>query len=93
MDQKFARIVFYLQLSGHKQKVESYDIVDKMVVTCSSDTKVLLFDLTKFTNTSQISVKGHTAKVTSCKISPDKKRIVSVDMEGNIIITVIKDET
>ncbi len=93
MDHKFARIVFYLQLTGHKQKVESFDIVGKMVVTCSSDTKVLLFDLTNFKNTSQLNIKGHAAKVTSCKISPDRKRVVSVDLEGNIVITLIADES
>jgi len=73
--------------------VDSYNIVGNMVVTCSSDTKVLLYDITKFTNTSQLNIKGHTAKVSSCKISPDMKRIVSVDIEGNIIITLIEDES
>ncbi len=59
------------------------------MVSCGSDTKVLLYDLTHLKNTSSLDIKGHTAKVSVCKISPDFLNIVSIDVEGNIIITKI----
>ena len=61
------------------------------MVSCAKDNKIMLLDLTKTDGKPIKTIRGHKATITDCSLSPGSDMVVSIDVEGNIIVTKIED--
>jgi WD40 repeat protein len=77
---------------GHKAIINKLDIAGGLLVSCSNDGKLFLWDLKSNNPEPKKSIAGHKSAVKDCRFSPDFTRIASVDIDGFIIISEVASE-